>query len=153
MKSSVLYGGDLHSALDWLCLNLRDGKIYNKNPDKVQVNIICNVMFMRSHTHSDCSGPGKTLFMISVRHNHIKPKKATFLLVLLLKDELPEGFSQRLREQENSKSRTKFQDQQQEKSRAVTQNKNPKPEEQQRAKVNHLLYRPQINLSSGTDVL
>lgn len=25
MKSSVLYGGDLHSALDWLCLNLRDG--------------------------------------------------------------------------------------------------------------------------------
>lgn len=26
MKSSVLYGGDLHSALDWLCLNLRDGK-------------------------------------------------------------------------------------------------------------------------------
>lgn len=26
MKSSVLYGGDLHSALDWLCLNLKDGK-------------------------------------------------------------------------------------------------------------------------------
>uniref|UniRef100_A0A8C7CDM8 ATP-dependent RNA helicase DHX29 n=1 Tax=Oncorhynchus kisutch TaxID=8019 RepID=A0A8C7CDM8_ONCKI len=25
MKSSVLYGGDLHSALDWLCLNLNDG--------------------------------------------------------------------------------------------------------------------------------
>lgn len=25
MKSSVLYGGDLHSALDWLCLNLKDG--------------------------------------------------------------------------------------------------------------------------------
>uniref|UniRef100_A0A8C9WHS0 RNA helicase n=1 Tax=Scleropages formosus TaxID=113540 RepID=A0A8C9WHS0_SCLFO len=25
MKSSVLYGGDLHSALDWLCLNLQDG--------------------------------------------------------------------------------------------------------------------------------
>lgn len=25
MKSSVLYGGDLHSALDWLCLNLSDG--------------------------------------------------------------------------------------------------------------------------------
>lgn len=28
MKSSVLYGGDLHSALDWLCLNLKDGKRY-----------------------------------------------------------------------------------------------------------------------------
>uniref|UniRef100_A0A672K3L0 RNA helicase n=1 Tax=Sinocyclocheilus grahami TaxID=75366 RepID=A0A672K3L0_SINGR len=24
MKSSMLYGGDLHSALDWLCLNLKD---------------------------------------------------------------------------------------------------------------------------------
>ncbi|KAF5899942.1 ATP-dependent RNA helicase DHX29, partial [Clarias magur] len=74
MKSSVLYGGDLHSALDWLCLNLRD-------------------------------------------------------------DELPEGFSQSLREQERSKSRAKFQDQQQEKSRAESQPKIPKPEEQQRAKV------------------
>ncbi|XP_026798594.3 ATP-dependent RNA helicase DHX29 isoform X1 [Pangasianodon hypophthalmus] len=74
MKSSVLYGGDLHSALDWLCLNLRD-------------------------------------------------------------DELPEGFSQSLREQENSKSRAKFQDQQQEKSQAVAQTKSPKHEEQQRAKV------------------
>ncbi|XP_062869966.1 ATP-dependent RNA helicase DHX29 isoform X1 [Trichomycterus rosablanca] len=27
MKSSVLYGGDLHSALDWLCLNLRDDEL------------------------------------------------------------------------------------------------------------------------------
>ncbi|KAI1905280.1 hypothetical protein AGOR_G00014480 [Albula goreensis] len=27
MKSSVLYGGDLHSALDWLCLNLQDGEL------------------------------------------------------------------------------------------------------------------------------
>ncbi|KAM9793208.1 ATP-dependent RNA helicase DHX29 [Syngnathus typhle] len=27
MKSSVLYGGDLHSALDWLCLNLRDEEL------------------------------------------------------------------------------------------------------------------------------
>lgn len=27
MKTSVLYGGDLHSALDWLCLNLRDGNL------------------------------------------------------------------------------------------------------------------------------
>ncbi|XP_045922753.1 ATP-dependent RNA helicase DHX29 isoform X2 [Micropterus dolomieu] len=27
MKSSVLYGGDLHSALDWLCLNLKDDEL------------------------------------------------------------------------------------------------------------------------------
>lgn len=27
MKSSMLYGGDLHSALDWLCLNLRDEEL------------------------------------------------------------------------------------------------------------------------------
>ncbi|XP_061887217.1 ATP-dependent RNA helicase DHX29 [Entelurus aequoreus] len=27
MKSSVLYGGDLHSALDWLCLNLTDDEL------------------------------------------------------------------------------------------------------------------------------
>ncbi|XP_054612311.1 ATP-dependent RNA helicase DHX29 [Dunckerocampus dactyliophorus] len=27
MKSSVLYGGDLHSALDWLCLNLNDDEL------------------------------------------------------------------------------------------------------------------------------
>uniref|UniRef100_A0A7N5ZW26 ATP-dependent RNA helicase DHX29 n=1 Tax=Anabas testudineus TaxID=64144 RepID=A0A7N5ZW26_ANATE len=27
MKSSVLYGGDLHSALDWLCLNLEDEEL------------------------------------------------------------------------------------------------------------------------------
>lgn len=26
MKNTLLYGGDLHSALDWLCLNLPDGK-------------------------------------------------------------------------------------------------------------------------------
>lgn len=26
MKNTILYGGDLHSALDWLCLNLSDGK-------------------------------------------------------------------------------------------------------------------------------
>lgn len=25
MKKTLLYGGDLHSALDWLCLNLPDG--------------------------------------------------------------------------------------------------------------------------------
>ncbi|KAG7322878.1 hypothetical protein KOW79_014224 [Hemibagrus wyckioides] len=74
MKSSVLYGGDLHSALDWLCLNLRD-------------------------------------------------------------DELPEGFSQSLREQENSKSRAKFQDQQQEESQKVSQTQSLKPEDKQRAKV------------------
>ncbi|KAK3549943.1 hypothetical protein QTP86_016870 [Hemibagrus guttatus] len=74
MKSSLLYGGDLHSALDWLCLNLRD-------------------------------------------------------------DELPEGFSQSLREQEDSKSRAKFQDQQQEKSQKVSQTQSPKPEEKQIAKV------------------
>ncbi|TSM12535.1 ATP-dependent RNA helicase DHX29 [Bagarius yarrelli] len=74
MKSSVLYGGDLHSALDWLCLNLKD-------------------------------------------------------------DELPEGFSQSLHEEQNSKSRAKFQHQQQEKSRAAEQSHNLKPEERQRAKV------------------
>ncbi|XP_051906508.1 ATP-dependent RNA helicase DHX29 isoform X2 [Hippocampus zosterae] len=27
MKTSMLYGGDLHSALDWLCLNLRDDEL------------------------------------------------------------------------------------------------------------------------------
>ncbi|KAJ3605919.1 hypothetical protein NHX12_027962 [Muraenolepis orangiensis] len=27
MKSSVMYGGDLHSALDWLCLNLKDEEL------------------------------------------------------------------------------------------------------------------------------
>ncbi|KAG8598934.1 hypothetical protein GDO81_002806 [Engystomops pustulosus] len=27
MSSSVLYGGDLHSALDWLCLNLQDDQL------------------------------------------------------------------------------------------------------------------------------
>ncbi|XP_048115602.1 ATP-dependent RNA helicase DHX29 [Alosa alosa] len=27
MKSSMLYGGDLHSALDWLCLNLKDEEL------------------------------------------------------------------------------------------------------------------------------
>ncbi|KAK5618513.1 ATP-dependent RNA helicase dhx29 [Crenichthys baileyi] len=27
MKSSVLHGGDLHSALDWLCLNLKDDEL------------------------------------------------------------------------------------------------------------------------------
>lgn len=26
MKNTLLYGGDLHSALDWLCLNLPDGE-------------------------------------------------------------------------------------------------------------------------------
>ena len=26
MKNTLLYGGDLNSALDWLCLNLPDGK-------------------------------------------------------------------------------------------------------------------------------
>uniref|UniRef100_W5LHS4 RNA helicase n=1 Tax=Astyanax mexicanus TaxID=7994 RepID=W5LHS4_ASTMX len=31
MKSSMLYGGDLHSALDWLCLNLKDVKKKKKS--------------------------------------------------------------------------------------------------------------------------
>lgn len=26
MKNTLVYGGDLHSALDWLCLNLPDGE-------------------------------------------------------------------------------------------------------------------------------
>lgn len=26
MKNTLLYGGDLHSALDWLCLNLPNGE-------------------------------------------------------------------------------------------------------------------------------
>lgn len=26
MTNTLLHGGDLHSALDWLCLNLSDGK-------------------------------------------------------------------------------------------------------------------------------
>uniref|UniRef100_A0A8B9JY29 RNA helicase n=1 Tax=Astyanax mexicanus TaxID=7994 RepID=A0A8B9JY29_ASTMX len=30
MKSSMLYGGDLHSALDWLCLNLKDADAKTK---------------------------------------------------------------------------------------------------------------------------
>uniref|UniRef100_A0A672JZQ7 RNA helicase n=1 Tax=Sinocyclocheilus grahami TaxID=75366 RepID=A0A672JZQ7_SINGR len=54
MKSSMLYGGDLHSALDWLCLNLRDGKSIN---------------------------PG-FVFRFSI-----------------IKDELPEGFSQKMQEE------------------------------------------------------
>lgn len=28
MTNTLLHGGDLHSALDWLCLNLSDGKQY-----------------------------------------------------------------------------------------------------------------------------
>lgn len=28
MTNTLLQGGDLHSALDWLCLNLSDGKQY-----------------------------------------------------------------------------------------------------------------------------
>lgn len=27
MTNTLLHGGDLHSALDWLCLNLSDGKV------------------------------------------------------------------------------------------------------------------------------
>lgn len=36
MKSSVLYGGDLHSALDWLCLNLRDDELPEGFSQKMQ---------------------------------------------------------------------------------------------------------------------
>ncbi|KAG7476986.1 hypothetical protein MATL_G00088600 [Megalops atlanticus] len=36
MKSSVLYGGDLHSALDWLCLNLRDEELPEGFSQKMQ---------------------------------------------------------------------------------------------------------------------
>lgn len=31
MTNTLLHGGDLHSALDWLCLNLSDGKQYYHN--------------------------------------------------------------------------------------------------------------------------
>lgn len=37
MKSSVLYGGDLHSALDWLCLNLKDGNCSVRGHHRVKV--------------------------------------------------------------------------------------------------------------------
>ncbi|XP_052464475.1 ATP-dependent RNA helicase DHX29 [Carassius gibelio] len=36
MKSSVLYGGDLTSALDWLCLNLRDDELPEGFSQKMQ---------------------------------------------------------------------------------------------------------------------
>uniref|UniRef100_A0A8C2CJ36 ATP-dependent RNA helicase DHX29 n=1 Tax=Cyprinus carpio TaxID=7962 RepID=A0A8C2CJ36_CYPCA len=36
MKSSMLYGGDLHSALDWLCLNLRDDELPEGFSQKMQ---------------------------------------------------------------------------------------------------------------------
>uniref|UniRef100_A0A8C9VL96 ATP-dependent RNA helicase DHX29 n=1 Tax=Scleropages formosus TaxID=113540 RepID=A0A8C9VL96_SCLFO len=36
MKSSVLYGGDLHSALDWLCLNLQDEELPEGFSQKMQ---------------------------------------------------------------------------------------------------------------------
>lgn len=37
MKSSMLYGGDLHSALDWLCLNLKDGTRALSSPQMTQL--------------------------------------------------------------------------------------------------------------------
>lgn len=36
MKSSMLYGGDLHSALDWLCLNLKDDELPEGFSHKMQ---------------------------------------------------------------------------------------------------------------------
>ncbi|MBN3325252.1 DHX29 helicase, partial [Atractosteus spatula] len=36
MKSSVMYGGDLHSALDWLCLNLCDEELPEGFSQKMQ---------------------------------------------------------------------------------------------------------------------
>ncbi|XP_041103244.1 ATP-dependent RNA helicase DHX29-like isoform X2 [Polyodon spathula] len=36
MKNTVLYGGDLHSALDWLCLNLRDDELPEGFSQKMQ---------------------------------------------------------------------------------------------------------------------
>lgn len=46
MKSSVLYGGDLHSALDWLCLNLKDG---NGAPTFIRVLLILSLTLWISH--------------------------------------------------------------------------------------------------------
>ncbi|XP_028273595.1 ATP-dependent RNA helicase DHX29 [Parambassis ranga] len=39
MKSSVLYGGDLHSALDWLCLNLKDEELPDGFSQQMQEEI------------------------------------------------------------------------------------------------------------------
>lgn len=45
MKSSVLYGGDLHSALDWLCLNLKDG---NRASAVIKVSSLCSIKSVTS---------------------------------------------------------------------------------------------------------
>lgn len=39
MKSSILYGGDLHSALDWLCLNLKDEELPDGFSQQMQEEI------------------------------------------------------------------------------------------------------------------
>lgn len=39
MTNTLLHGGDLHSALDWLCLNLSDGKQYRHKHFSVYKNV------------------------------------------------------------------------------------------------------------------
>ncbi|PIO27880.1 hypothetical protein AB205_0180180 [Aquarana catesbeiana] len=50
MTNTILYGGDLHSALDWLCLNLPDGK-YNVNIDFQPWDHTIIVHAMKSGNH------------------------------------------------------------------------------------------------------
>lgn len=84
MKSSMLYGGDLHSALDWLCLNLRDGK----EPSTLAVKAnVYKLPYLITHSLS---------FSLYPFFSHIHT------------EELPEGFSQRMHE-ENNKNKPKFQ--------------------------------------------
>ncbi|XP_051972573.1 ATP-dependent RNA helicase DHX29-like [Xyrauchen texanus] len=73
MKSSVLYGGDLHSALDWLCLNLRDDELPEGFSQKMQEEKQKTRPKFKPHTEERIQSEAKNEAPIE----DVKPKEKT----------------------------------------------------------------------------
>uniref|UniRef100_A0A673N1D7 ATP-dependent RNA helicase DHX29 n=1 Tax=Sinocyclocheilus rhinocerous TaxID=307959 RepID=A0A673N1D7_9TELE len=82
MKSSMLYGGDLTSALDWLCLNLRDDELPEGFSQKMQEE--------KQKTRPKFQAPKEdekqTVAKKEASKEDEKPKKQTLLLLVCMKE-------------------------------------------------------------------
>ncbi|XP_037609310.1 ATP-dependent RNA helicase DHX29 [Sebastes umbrosus] len=61
MKSSMLYGGDLHSALDWLCLNLKDDELPEGFTQQMQEENQKSRPKFKPHTQQKPAAPSPTV--------------------------------------------------------------------------------------------
>uniref|UniRef100_A0A8C2DHF8 ATP-dependent RNA helicase DHX29 n=1 Tax=Cyprinus carpio TaxID=7962 RepID=A0A8C2DHF8_CYPCA len=82
MKSSMLYGGDLTSALDWLCLNLRDDELPEGFSQKMQEEKLKT----RPKFQPPKQDEKQTVTKKDASKEEDEPKAKVFLMLLLQND-------------------------------------------------------------------